>query len=163
MTATVLLAAILIVGVYAVIAPRSPSAEVGLEGSLFVSDAGQSHGGFEYTASYNASVHVSNGHGLMNLTLFIGLGDTLTKHEFGITDFQMTSGGVSMKIDGQEVQMPWTANDTVWNHSFDDHYIASWGSDAPASELRGTISPLIFPGLPGTYYVELRLAQTASS
>ena len=129
-----------------------------MTGSLFISDAGQSHGGFEYTASYNVTARVTNGVGSMSVDLAVGLGDALTKHQYSISDFQITNGMVTMTLDGHQIELPWASNDTVWGHEFDGHYIASWGPSSPVQELRGVIAPEIFPGVPGSYYVELRLA-----
>lgn len=143
--------------IYGYLMPSGSSA-TNMQGSLFVSDAGQSHGGFEYTASYNVTLQVKDGSGVMRVNLTVGLGDTLTKHEYTISNFQVTKDKVTMKVDGQTVELPWTSNDAVWNHIYDNSYIASWGSDAPPQEMRGTIEPQVFPGVPDTYYVELRLS-----
>ena len=35
--------------------------------------------------------------------------------------------------------------------------IVSWGGFAPDNEIKGMISPIIFPGLPDFWYVELRI------
>ena len=51
-------------------------------------------------------------------------------------------------------------NDEIWNHQFDNNYIASWGGFAPENEIKGVISPIIFPGLPDFWYVELRIPAT---
>ncbi len=131
-----------------------------MTGSLFVSDAGQSHGGFEYTASYNVSVQAKSGQGVMTAGLNVGLGDTLTKHEFAVTDLLVNEDRVSMRVDGQLVELLWTPVDSVWSHEFDRYYIASWGSSAPSEEIRGSVSPSVFPGVPASYYVELRLVTT---
>ncbi len=154
---TAILVVGLVLAVYAFPAGGGTN-EKRLAGSLFISDAGQSHGGFEYTASYNVSLNVKDGRGTMTALLDVGLGDTLTKHDYAVTDFQMTSGAIRMNVDGQAVVLPWTSDDTVWNGAYANHYIASWGSTAPAEEIRGTISPSIFLGVPSTYYVELRVA-----
>ncbi len=129
-----------------------------LVGSLFVSDAGQSHGGFEYTATYNVTVDVTGGSGIMKLDLSVGLGDILTRHDYNVTDFEITRQQVTMMVDGEQLVLPWVSNDSIWAHAYDDHYIASWGSDAPPQEIRGTIRPSVFSGIPDTYYVELRLS-----
>lgn len=129
-----------------------------LTGSLFVSDAGQSHGGFEYTASYNVTARATNGAGSMNVELATGLGDVLTRHQYTISDFLVTGEAVAMTLDGHRVELPMTSSETVWSHAFDGYYIASWGPSAPIQELRGVIAPGIFPGVPDSYYVELRLA-----
>jgi len=133
-----------------------PTAVV-MHGSLFVSDAGQSHGGFEYNAEWNASLSVQGSDGFLRLVLNVGLGDALQKHQFRITDFTKDSAKITMKIDGQSVVLIWQENDQVWEHTFDEYYAASWGSESPPAELRGTISPTVFPGLAEHYYVELRL------
>ena len=57
-----------------------------LRGSFFVSDAGRSHGGFEYNAEWNATLTVKGTTGTLDLVLNVGLGDALEKHEYGITE-----------------------------------------------------------------------------
>jgi hypothetical protein len=128
-----------------------------MQGSLFVSDSGRSHGGFEYNAEWNATVTVQESTGVLRLALHIGLGDALQKHEYSVTDFVKDSNKVSMKIDGQPIMLVWQENDQVWAHEYDRYYVASWGSDSPHEEIRGAISPLIFPGLAEHCYIELRL------
>ena len=150
------IAAIIVVAAVFLLQAFRPS-PVGLHGSLFVSDAGQSHGGFEYNAEWNATLTVEDSTGNLKFVLDVGLGDALTKHEYRITDFIKESGKIRMRIDGQALVLVWIDNDAVWNRMYDNYYIASWGSDAPPEEMRGTISPKIFPGLADHYYVELRL------
>lgn len=133
-----------------------PSGEL-MTGSMFVSDAGRSHGGFEYTATWNASLELSGSTGTLSLLLNLGLGDALTEHQFAITDFTKNSTNVSMKIDGRPVTLVWIDDDQIWNGTFDRYYVASWGGDAPQNEVRGVISPTTFPGLSSPWYVELRL------
>ena len=128
-----------------------------MTGSMFVSDAGRSHGGFEYTATWNATLDLSGSSGTLRLVLNLGLGDALTEHQFAITDFAKNSTNISMKIDGRPVTLVWTENDPIWNGTFDRYYVASWGGDAPQNELRGSISPTTFPGLNNAWYVELRV------
>jgi hypothetical protein len=128
-----------------------------MAGSMFVSDAGKSHGGFEYTASWNASLQVSGSAGTLTFALNVGLGDALTKHQFAVTDFTRNSTDVSMKIDGQSVTLVWVNNDQIWNGTYGHFYIASWGGYAPPNEIRGSISPTDFSGLTSFWYVELRL------
>ncbi len=126
-------------------------------GSLFASDAGQSHGGFEYTATWTATLKVSGGSGTLAIALETGLGDAITKHEYAVTDFSSSADSLSMKLGGQTLVLPFQSKDNVWGGQFDGYYIASWGGDAPPGEVRGTISPTYFPGLGPLYYVELRL------
>jgi hypothetical protein len=132
--------------------------KIRMTGSLFVSDAGRAKGGFEYTATYNATLVASNGSGTLNLTLSIGLGDSLTQHVYTVSNLSINSSRVSMLLNGRPVRLDWTANDTVWNGRFSNNFIASWGPNSPQSELRGIIAPTIFPGLYEGYSVELRLA-----
>jgi hypothetical protein len=136
---------------------QTTTTQTTMMGSMFVSDAGKSHGGFEYTASWNATVEVVGATGTLNLTLRVGLGDALTKHQFAVTDFSKNSTKVSMKIDGSPVTLIWIDNDPIWNGTFNHYYVASWGGYAPQNEIRGNISPTIFPGLTSFWYVELRL------
>lgn len=135
-------------------------AQVNLSGTMFVSDAGQSHGGFEYTASYYVNLTITGKKGVLNLTLEIGLGDALEKHEYEVTDFSLSKDRLIMRIEGADLTLVWVENDTVWDHEYDNYYIASWGSESPQNEIRGNISPNIFPGLAQHYYVELRLKPT---
>lgn len=127
---------------------------------MFVSDAGRAHGGFEFNAQYRAELNIERDSGVLRLTLEIGLGDTLDKHEYLVSNFKLRSEKISMKIDGFDVVLEWVESDLIWDHEYDNYYIASWGSDAPADEMRGAISPEIFPGLVSHYYVELRLRPT---
>jgi hypothetical protein len=60
-------------------------------------------------------------------------------------------------MSSSHIRFVWTNDGTVWDGTFNDHYIASWGLKAPQNELRGTIGHAIFAGLPPQYYVELRL------
>jgi len=130
-----------------------------LRGSFFVSDAGRSHGGFEYNAEWDATLSLVGGDGVLTLELNVGLGDALKRHKYNVTDYSIDSKKISMKIDGKEVVLELVEKDKVWNGQFDNYYIASWGSDAPPEEIIGKISPTIFPGLELHYYVELRLKE----
>ena len=128
------------------------------EGTFFISDAGESHGGFEFTADYKAEFDVTNGIGTLTITQIIGLGDPLEKHIYSITDLKIDKNKkITMNIDDNPVELIFVESDEIWNHQFDNHYIASWGGFAPENEIKGVISPLIFPGLPDFWYVELRI------
>lgn len=124
---------------------------------MFASDAGKSHGGFEYNAEWNATLVVRDNTGTLKLELDIGLGDALKKHEYSVTEFIQDRDKVSMKVDGRPIVLVWVTSDEIWNHTYDAYYIASWGSDSPPEELRGEISSITFPGLGDSYYLELRL------
>jgi hypothetical protein len=139
----------------------SSSGTAQMTGSLFVSDSGMPLGGVG-NLLYNGSLSAIGGSGTLVLVPITGPGDPLSVHNFSVSDFSVTPSSLSMILNGNRVNLTWTANDTVWNGEFDDYYIASWGSAAPASELRGSILPTFFPGLPSNSYVELRLTSTVS-
>jgi hypothetical protein len=128
------------------------------EGTFFISDAGASHGGFEFTAEYKTEFDVTNGRGNLIITQIIGLGDPLEKHVYSITDLNIKKNNkITMNIDNYPVELIFVKSDEIWNHQFDNNYIASWGGFAPENEIKGVISPIIFPGLPDFWYVELRI------
>lgn len=128
------------------------------EGTFFISDAGESHGGFEFTAEYKTEFDVTNGRGNLIITQIIGLGDPLEKHVYSITDLNIKKNNkITMNIDNYPVELTFVRSDEIWNHQFDNNYIASWGGFAPENEIKGVISPIIFPGLPDFWYVELRI------
>jgi hypothetical protein len=141
-----------------VIAPSTPAAKE-YAGSLFVSDAGQSHGGFEYPATWDAIMKVVGTTGVLNLTLNIGLGDALQQHIFNITNFGSNSSSdeMSFVINKVRVTMVNNTRDEIWNGTFNNYLVASWGGYAPPQEKMGTITPEVFPGLAPFWYVELRL------
>jgi hypothetical protein len=117
-----------------------------MTGSMFVSDAGRSHGGFEYTATWNVALELSGSTGMMYLLLKGGLGDALTKHQFAVTGFMKNSTNASMKIDSLPVTLVLVENDAIWNGTFDRYYVASWGGDAPQGEVRGRSPRRFFRG-----------------
>lgn len=156
---TILFISLILLTILFVICTPSETKKV-LKGTFFVSDAGCSHGGFEYNAEWNATLSVSGKEGILTLELAIGLGDALKKHEYNITDFIMDSEKISMKIDGKETVLEFVKEDKIWNGQYNNHYIASWGSDAPSEEIIGKISPTTFPGLEPHFYVELRLKES---
>jgi len=128
------------------------------EGTFFISDAGESHGGFEFTAEYKTEFDVTNGRGNLIITQIIGLGDPLEKHVYSITDLNIKKNNkITMNIDNYPVELIFVKSDEIWNHQFDNNYIASWGGFAPENEIKGVISPIIFSGLPDFWYVELRI------
>jgi hypothetical protein len=132
------------------------------EGTFFVSDAGESHGGFEFTAEYKTEFDVTNGRGTLIITQITGLGDPLEKHVYSITDLKINElDRITMNIDENPVELVFVESDEIWNHQFDNNYIASWGGFAPENEFKGMISPTIFPGLPDFWYVELRVPASA--
>jgi len=155
--AAVLTVAVAAAAFYIESRPGGAPSQTTMTRSMFVSDAGKSHGGFEYTATWNAALQASGSTGTLTFVLKVGLGDALSKHQFVVTDFSKNSTIVSMKVDGQPVTLIWTDSDRIWNGTYDHYYVASWGGYAPQNEIRGSISPTIFPGLTSFWYVELRL------
>ena len=128
------------------------------EGTFFISDAGEAHGGFEFTAEYKTEFDVTNGRGNLIITQITGLGDPLEKHVYSITDLKIKKNNkITMNLDNYPVELIFVNSDEIWNHQFDNNYIASWGGFAPENEIKGVISPIIFPGLPDFWYVELHI------
>src|SRR5687768_2680300 len=116
------------------------------EGTFFISDAVESHGGFEFTAEYITEFDVTNGRGNLIITQITRLGDPLEKHVYSITDLKiMKYNKITMNIDNYPVELIFVKSDEIWNHQFDNNYIASWGGFAPENEIKGVISPIIFP------------------
>jgi hypothetical protein len=135
----------------------SPTGTASLTGTLFVSSAGQltSAGSAPtYVATYNVSLAAIAGTGTMNLTLLSNTTDVLQQHEFQVTNFVVTPNNLTMTFLGTNVSLGWINNSTVWN-SLNATYTGAWGPSAPPSELRGSISPTDFPGVPSSYYVVL--------
>ncbi len=70
------------------------------EGTFFISDAGEAHGGFEFTAEYKTEFDVTNGRGNLITTQITGLGDTLEKHVYSVTDLKIKKNNkITMNID----------------------------------------------------------------
>ncbi|MDA4113153.1 MAG: hypothetical protein OK474_03815 [Thaumarchaeota archaeon] len=138
----------------------SPTGTALMTGTLFISSAGQlKSGGSEsvYVATYNVSLAAISGTGTMNLTLSSNTTDLLRQHEFPVTDFVVTPNNLTMTFLGASVNLGWINNSTVW-HSLNATYTGASGPNAPATELRGSISPTDFPGVPPGYYVVLSVS-----
>jgi hypothetical protein len=135
-----------------------------LGGSLFVSDAGSSHGGFEMTVEYSIIMSPAVGDtmytgGVVSLEFRhqIGLDDPIDEHllEMRMT-YEPSADAITLQKAKTRLVMPHFEDDSIWDGKYDGHYIASWGGDAPPEEIRGEITPRFF-GLPDHYYVEMRL------
>jgi hypothetical protein len=136
-------------------------------GSMFISDAGESHGGFEFTAGYTIiipdnsfetddTVHLA-------FELDTGLGDPLEPHDLYLElSYSYADDEITLQNEGVVIRLVKVENDIIWDHQFDGYYIASWGGSAPKKEIRGEISPSVF-GLPAHYYIELRLKAEVES
>jgi hypothetical protein len=135
----------------------APTGTASMTGTLFISSAGQLTSGGSgpaYVATYNVSLAAISGTGTMNLTLLSNTTDLLQQHEFQVTDFVVTPNNLTMTFSGANVNLGWINNSTVWN-SLNATYTGASGPNAPANELRGSINPTDFPGVPSAYYVVL--------
>lgn len=150
------------------------------DATMFISDAGSSHGGFEFTASYNItfapasalppiqgeipmgafrdSIVCEEGELIyLRIMLSVGLGDPLEVHGLYVYfDYLPGEDSVVLAKGGTVIELVKVDQDVVWNHTYDGYYVASWGGYAPDEEIRGSITPALF-GLPEHYYIELRL------
>ncbi|MFQ5838721.1 MAG: hypothetical protein ACE5HJ_08075 [Thermoplasmata archaeon] len=126
-------------------------------GSFFVIDSGESHGGWEYIATYAAELTVRDSSGTLTLTLQEDPGDVLDKHRCQVTSFQDLGTELRMDIDGHCTCLPPVADDQVRDGKFSGYYIAAYGPSSPPSEIIEEIAPEAFLGLAPSFYVELRL------
>ncbi len=138
---------------YQALAPASNGV---LFGTLFVNEGGYSNATSTQTASYNATLTAQKGSGSLLLTFLSGT-DLVQNHLLYFTNYTINTSQVSMAISGHTITIPWEDNDTVWNHQYDNNYIASWGPSAPAYEVRVAITGSVF-GLAATDYIEFRFA-----
>ncbi|MFX1424707.1 MAG: hypothetical protein ACFFB2_20490 [Promethearchaeota archaeon] len=131
------------------------------EGSMFSSDAGISHGGFEWTASYTARWSISKKffNGILNLTLDKGLGshfnNGVNSVEIPITDFFFNGSAISFINQDFQVILDFVEYDTIWGGTYNNQYIAIQSLNS--SEICGSIDPLMVPGFIEWFYIELRL------
>lgn len=127
-------------------------------GTLYVNDAGESHGGFEESFSWLAWLRFSEGKGELIFAIEEGaLGRKPVRTRYQLTEFSHTDNFIKFKIDGRPVEMIWIENDDIWNGEFDKHYIAAWGSNSDPKEIKGVIRSDYFAGINKEWYVELRL------
>jgi hypothetical protein len=138
---------------YQALAPASNGV---LLGTLFVNEGGYSNATSTKTASYNVTLTAQKGSGSLLLTFLSGT-DLVQNHLLSFANYTISTNHVSMVISGHAITMPWEDNDTVWNHQYDNNYIASSGPSAPAYEVRGQVSASVF-GLPAADYLEFRFA-----
>ena len=147
-----LLIALVFVGfAYQILAPASNGV---LFGTLFVNQGGYANDTATQTGSYNVTLTAQKGSGSILLTFLSGT-DLIQNHLLSISNYSIDTSHVTMVLNGQALTLPWEDNDTIWNHQFDNNYIASWGPTAPAAEIRGHVTCSVF-GLPATDYVEFR-------
>jgi len=138
---------------YQVLAPSSNGV---LFGTLFVNEGGYSNATSTQTGTYNVTLTAQKGSGSILLSFLSG-SDLVQNHLLAFTNYTIDTNKVSMAISGHTLTLPWEDNDTVWNHQYDNNYIASWGPSAPAYEVRGQVTGAVF-GLTSAAYVEFRFA-----
>jgi len=135
------------------------------EGSMYASDAGISHGGFEWTASYNThwSISRKSSNGVLNITLDEGLGSLfpngVNSIEISLVDFFFNGSAISFWIQNNQVILNFVEYDTIWDGTYNSQYIAIQSLNS--SEICGSINPLLVPGFIEWFYVELRLHPNA--
>jgi len=129
------------------------------EGSLYVNEAGKPKGDSNYTATYNATLGISED-GIFKFLGFMyvsGDGDKLTQHPLNVSGFCEEFWSIRFSLEGNAITLEWVPEDLVWDGNYSNHFIASWGPEADPDENRGSILANYFPGLAGFSYVELRL------
>ena len=162
---------ILVVGVVAGVAlvggsiylNGAPTGTASLSGTLFVSSAGSFTPGSLQTyvsATYNVTLSAVSGNGTMRLSILDNGTDIIQQNGFVVSDFVLTPNNLTMIFSGVSVNLGWINNGTVWK-ALNETYIGAAGPNAPASQIRGSISPTDFPGVPSGYYVVLSLSITS--
>lgn len=126
-------------------------------GGFYTNDSGEPKGGWEYTENFYANLTLTNGIGKLTIEPYSKDNDKLKKHNYTAILQEYTPETMQLLIDGRQVILKWIKNDTIWDHTWDNHYIASYGISMPTEDTIGSIKPEIFPGLLPHYYVELRL------
>jgi hypothetical protein len=134
----------------------APSSNGALFGTLFVNEGGYANATSTSTGSYNVTLTAQKGTGSLLLTFFSGK-DLVSNHLLSFTNYSINTNQVSMVIGGHTIMLPWEDNDTIWNHRYNNNYIASRGPSAPAAEIRGQVDASVF-GLPSSDYIEFRFA-----
>jgi len=141
----------------------APTGTASLTGTLFISSAGSFSPGDLQTyvaATYNVTLTAVSGNGTMNLRILDNGTDMLQHHDFPVGSFVLSPNNLTMSFSGASVNLGWINNSTVWK-SLNETYVGAWGPDAPASQVRGSISPADFPGVPSGYYLVLSLSVTS--
>ncbi|MGD0636618.1 MAG: hypothetical protein ABSA72_01080 [Nitrososphaerales archaeon] len=141
----------------------APTGTASLTGTLFVSSAGSFTPGdlqSYVSATYNVTLSAVSGNGTMRLSILDNGTDILQQHGFIVSNFVLSPNNLTMVFSGVSVNLGWVNNSTVWK-ALNETYIGAAGPSAPASQLRGSISPNDFPGVPSGYYVILSLSITS--
>jgi hypothetical protein len=138
----------------------APTGTTDMTGTLYINSGGRLDAAANYTATYNVTLSSTNGVGTLNLKLISGTNDTLVVHDYNVTALVADPYNLTMSVGGQTLTLPWINNSTQWKQN-NESYFASWGPNAPASQLVGDIAPQDFPGLHPGYYVLLILTVPA--
>ena len=135
-----------------------------VSGSMFISDAGTSHGGFEMNVEYSVEISSTSGRVIytgdsviVDIRHLLGLGDPVDPHIFEMKiSYDPSEDEVILEKAKTRLRFAYVEHDEIWAGAYDGQYIASWGGYAPPEEIRGFITPVFF-GLPDHYYIEMRL------
>jgi hypothetical protein len=134
----------------------APASNGTLFGSFFINEGGYPNASASATASYNLTLTAQGGKGTVLFTLLSGT-DLIQDHAPTITNYTIDANKISMVVNGHTVTIPWEDNDTIWNHRYNNNYVASWGAKATSAAVRGHVDPSAF-GLPSKDYIEFRFA-----
>jgi hypothetical protein len=124
------------------------------EGSFYVNHAGEPTPDLPCYAEFNVTLVVQNSSGAIQFNR-TGGALNVTFNYLPVHCLCQSNEELTFRI-ATELKLVWDPDDDVWNGTYSDHYIASFGFAAPQAE-RGSIWAVDFPGLPLHYYVELRL------
>ncbi len=134
-----------------VIAKLQLKANYKIYGSMYVNDAGEPKGGFEWAAEYNLTMHfITNRTGYIFIILRVGLGDPLATHTYTFTNLTKTPKKLTFLIKPiwsnkwNNLTLQYVETDEVWN-KYNNYYIIRYAD------------PTIFPGLKQHYYLEIRI------
>lgn len=125
-------------------------------GSFYVNHAGEPTSDPPCYAEFNVTLVVENSSGSFEFNRTRGALN-VTFGYLPVHCLCQSNEKVSFIIAGRELRLVWDPVDPVWNGTYSDHYIASFGSEAKSEAKRGSIWAGDFPGLPHHFYVELRL------
>ncbi|MEM2839659.1 MAG: hypothetical protein QXE18_06185 [Thermoplasmata archaeon] len=126
------------------------------EGTFYINDSGESHGGFEYAGTFYANLTWTDSTWALLLSLKTGLGDPLPFHAIKIYSNYYSDGNMILNTEKGRIVLEYMAEDPIWGNMINGTFTAVYSPSGPASENIGSISAEIF-GLPAHYYVQLSL------
>ena len=124
-------------------------------GYFIANDCGESHGGFEWVGEYTADLEIIGNEGNLNLSLFSGFSDPLSRRQFGVTNFIEAGGRLSFKIEGRQAFLVIVEIDEIWDGKYSGFYCAN--KSLNSSEQIGLLPLEAFSGLDWRHYLDLRL------